>query len=718
MDFNRSCWYLSLLLTGMTDTFAASYYLSPAGNDSAAGTAPAAAWQTFAKAFPAIAAGDELILLDGVYTDATTGHIGWQGSRSGQPPSGTSLAAMTRIRALNPGKVKIQGESEAGLFIGRSTRKDRYIRIEGITFEGGGQLYNTQYVTIKNCGFKGGFTIGTNDHDQGNTDNLVEDAWIWGSGLRIIAANYRADRNVWRRVVVRGDGCGLAECSGSGNPNVGITVYESRQVSLQNVLVTDRLLAVAGQNGWAYSDSPYADFASAQHTTAYPFGDNAWLGTISLNSPDSGYYLEADTAETQAVRIENAVVWNAAAWGLNVSVPTAVALGHLTSHTQSGDAIRLMSPGTLDNIIALGSGRYGINSVDVPTHASVSGSWIAAYNQTNCTSGCYSADPRADGTPASLRYPVRIESGSFLAGKGSGASDIGANVVLRVGTDGSRHGDAVYDTLSTLPLWPWPNEERIKREMCADSGVSRGFCTSGNGLYGGPVTLTSHVWEAAGQPCPANICSTATNHPIGTAAIPAAGGTVTCLPNPVAHGGSASCTFLVTPGHTFSHWSGDCTGSHCALDNVASARSVTANFLPADTSLPNVPTLKRGVAASIAVTGCGSITRAVFVAAPAGRPAGTRTPFGVLDLGLAQCNNSSTVTVAFPVLPADAKHHTLVGGSWLAYPATVTPSSLTFTVTDNGNADTHPTSGSIRFTSAVTTPTKGAGIPLLLLLDP
>ena len=44
----------------------------------------------------------------------------------------------------------------------------------GITFEGGGSLYNTSFVTLKDDGY-GPLDAGTNDHDQNNTDNLIED---------------------------------------------------------------------------------------------------------------------------------------------------------------------------------------------------------------------------------------------------------------------------------------------------------------------------------------------------------------------------------------------------------------------------------------------------------------------------------------------------------------------------------------------------------------
>lgn len=72
--------------------------------------------------------------------------------------------------------------------------------------------------------------------------NLVEDVWVWAAGERAIAMNYRSHRNVWRRMMVRGDGCGTTACAGSGNPNVGFTVHDSQDVSVQNVLVLDRVL--------------------------------------------------------------------------------------------------------------------------------------------------------------------------------------------------------------------------------------------------------------------------------------------------------------------------------------------------------------------------------------------------------------------------------------------------------------------------------------------
>ncbi|MCR4346534.1 MAG: Ig-like domain-containing protein [Sulfuricaulis sp.] len=478
----------------------ATYYLSPTGSDTANnGLSLASPWKSFAKAFGSMTAGDELILLDGNYSSsAGTGYINYQGSGSAQPPSGTSLSNVTYVHALNPGNVTVQG----GLFIGRSTRKDSFIKIQGITFEGGGDLYNTSYVTIKDCGFHGSFGIGTNDHDNGNDYNLIEDVWVWASGERIIAINYRSHHNVWRRVVVRGDGCGTSGCNGSGNPNVGFTVYNSMDVSVQNVIVVDRILAA--------TDEPYGDFAVAQHAPGPNFGRAEWLGTISLKAPDTGYYMEPDVGGTvdPTIRISNAVAWDADGEGFNIARSGSNnLLENLTAYGRTGDSIRVapeLSGGTLRNVISTNSGRYGINSAYKPSYVDAYNARSSAYNNTTCSVGCYTSNPQADGATPSLKYITRVESGSFLKGKGNGGADIGANVLNRYGSNDSRFGESGYNTLTSTALWPWPNEDRIKREMCVNT--TRGFCSTGQRLGNvGPVTLTTYIWEYLGNPIPSGV---------------------------------------------------------------------------------------------------------------------------------------------------------------------------------------------------------------------
>jgi hypothetical protein len=79
---------------------------------------------------------------------------------------------------------------------------------------------------------------------------------------------------------------------------------------------------------------------------------------------------------------------------------------------------------------------------------------------------------------------------------------------MRYGVDGTFHGETGYDELTSVGLWPWPNEDRIKRAMSAPTNginTTRGFCSTGAALCGGPVTLTTYIWEFLDRSCPSEI---------------------------------------------------------------------------------------------------------------------------------------------------------------------------------------------------------------------
>ena len=120
---------------------------------------------------------------------------------------------------------------------------------------------------------------------------------------------------------------------------------------------------------------------------------------------------------------------------------------------------------------------------------------------------------------------------------------------------------------------------------------------SGGGTYavGAPVTLTATAdagstfngWipnpcaNSFAMPASALTCTatfTLNTYAITVTAEPAAGGTASCSPNPVDHGGTSLCTATPNPGYTFMAWSGDCNGASCVLTNVTAAKGVTASF--------------------------------------------------------------------------------------------------------------------------------------------
>jgi hypothetical protein len=488
----------------------ATYYLSPSGNNSNAGTSTSAPWKTFAKAFSTMSGGDTLYLMDGTYSDsAGTGYISYASSYGGDMPSGSSTSNMTTIRAVNGGSVTVSsgtgGTGSYALFLGRSATKLRYAKIQGIKFIGGGSLYNTNHIYIKNCGFyaarqDGGdvFGIGTNDGSWGNTYNLIEDSWVWGKD-RIIASNYIADYNIWRRVVVRGDGCNTANCTGSGNPNVGITVYNSQNVSLQNIILVDRILG---------GGSIYANFASAQHSPGSSLGPAEWLGCISLKSPDEAWYLEADSANANAIKIENSIAWDSAGEGFNLGISTSgLNVQNCTGGvSRSGSGFRVVdfSSGTLRNLISYDSSLWAFNSNIKPSYTDAYLAGTDLYNQTTPTVGVKVTNPLSDGTPVSIKYIPRIETGSALSGTGYGGGNYGATVLYKYGTDGTFHGDSGYNTITANALWPWPNEDSIKSDFASVTGGARGFAT-GTSRDGSAQTLTKYIWEYLGSQIPSDI---------------------------------------------------------------------------------------------------------------------------------------------------------------------------------------------------------------------
>jgi hypothetical protein len=504
--------FMMIIFLG-SPAFATTYYLSPSGNNSYSSSqaqSQATPWKTFAKAFGAMSGSDTLVLLDGTYSDATgTGYMSYTSGYGGDMPSGTSVSNMTTVRALNEGSVIVSsgsaGTGGEALFMGRSAQKLSYAKVQGIKFIGGGGLYNTSHCYVKNCGFwgvaqTGGavFGIGTNDGSWGNTYNLIEDCWIWGRD-RIIAGNYIGDYNIWRRVVIRGDGCSSDNCGGSGNPNVGFTVYNSVGCSIQNMIIIDRVLD---------GGTPYADFATAQHSPGSSLGPNEWLGCISMHSPDCASYFEADSANNNTHTVRNFLTihgyYESLYLAANASDILVENVSSFNTSNGSGLAISSISTGTVRNIVAYNCAEYGTSSSIKPFYIDTYGNGLGAYSQTTPTVGVKTTNPLADGTPASIKYPVRIELGSALKGTGYNGTDYGANIVYKYGIDGTFYGDSGYNALSSNALWPWLNEDRIKSDFASVTNGARGFAT-GTSRDGSSQTLTKYIWEYLGNTIPDDI---------------------------------------------------------------------------------------------------------------------------------------------------------------------------------------------------------------------
>jgi hypothetical protein len=382
--------------------------------------------KTFDYAVSEMKPGDALILLPGYYALAKNGSLsaatpnGRPIRLSAQPPTGLSAEKPTVVRAEEPGKVEVEG----GFTLGTPAEKVKYVVVYGITFLSEGTLRNADFSVVKNTGIKGSLGVGTNDHSEGCMYNLIEDVWIWGRNHRGNAVNYRAHHNTWRRVLVRDDGCDEPYCGEKrGNYSVATTIYNSHDVIFENVIVFDRIM---GNNPHGY-----ADYATAQHDSSrqgLPEGEangrNQWLGCMSINSEDAAINFEAD--ET-------------------LDFPETT--------------------GTIKDFVALKS-RQGL-SLDGAHRPYKGNSYFEMDNLNLYTTqtggfyiGCDIVNRGKDKGCAHLKN--RINKGLYKPGM---------SALLPQNRYGTQQA-----------LWPWPNESRIKNDICKNDGYPRGWCQTEHSL--------------------------------------------------------------------------------------------------------------------------------------------------------------------------------------------------------------------------------------------
>jgi hypothetical protein len=180
-----------------------------------------------------------------------------------------------------------------------------------------------------------------------------------------------------------------------------------------------------------------------------------------------------------------------------------ISLRHNTVYNVVGTGVRIDdSPGWQavefnDNLIS------NLITNDLPCLHDVSGSGTRITTSNNQTYICDASEITHDVTLLSqspqLSYLLRIEDGTPGKGTGSAGSDRGATVVKRY----------VNGTLTDTALWPFPNEDFIKQDLCAgpDGTLLNGKAinTRGHNASGwcaSNKTLTKYVWEQLGNASP------------------------------------------------------------------------------------------------------------------------------------------------------------------------------------------------------------------------
>lgn len=335
-----------------------------------------------------------------------------------------------------------------------------YIKVDGFIFDmannGGlshiGTIESGSFNKITRCIFKrsgpitqwGGLLI------VGGSDNLIEDVAGVGACRYCFeqgGPDANTQRNIWRRVVGRFD------YANSPLPKATFVTYGNNSTTAVRDHLYQNVIMIDGQNPVLSGAEPkYGGMYTAKNATNIRLQGNIVLnegvGIVGLFNREWG------TGNT----VNHTVVWDLNGSSAGAGGVRAGSADHLTI---GGNV-----PGT---------------AVDLTTGAA-----------TNSLIGAAPANLLSNGL-------------------------VGATILKRYGASGTLWGEPGYDQLTGDDLWPWPYEDKIKAVFAEPnnppSGYSpatnitkRGFAADGNGLYGGPITLTSYIWEYLGTPCPANVC--------------------------------------------------------------------------------------------------------------------------------------------------------------------------------------------------------------------
>ena len=110
--------------------------------------------------------------------------------------------------------------------------------------------------------------------------------------------------------------------------------------------------------------------------------------------------------------------------------------------------------------------------------------------------------------------------------------------------------------------------------------TNAGYTLTGvSGCGSGSLSGNTYTTPAINAACTVTASFAVNTYNILKQSNPLAGGTVTCTPDPVSHGGSTSCSPTPNAGYTFTNWSGACSGNGaCAPSNVTANLTITANY--------------------------------------------------------------------------------------------------------------------------------------------
>ena len=426
-------------------------YVATNGNDTTGSGSIGNPWKTIVKGISSLVGGETLIVRNGVYSGPE--------NFIAELPSGISTK-FTTIVAESPMQVRIQSLTSLGIMDNQLNLSGNYIKVDGFIFDMQSSInpafigsISGNFNTVSRSIFKRGGDIDAFGGllEVTGSDNLFED--ISGAGACSICfkqggATETTQRNIWRRVIGRFDYSNSTQPKATFATIGGTTPGNVRDHLYQNVIALD------GQNpGGLGGAEKIGAFYAAQNTA-----NISLQGSMVLNEgvSNSGMFLR------ELGSINNAS--HSVVWDLRNTLAGATGI-------VGGNADRLTIGGNIPGA-----------AVDLITSATTS-----------------------------LLKPA-INPASLLN------NTPGAVMLKQYGTSGTRWGQTGYDQITTVDLWPWPYQDIIRsvfREpnngppgnSPAINNTLRGFSADGIALYGGPITLSSYIWEYLGTACPPTVCT-------------------------------------------------------------------------------------------------------------------------------------------------------------------------------------------------------------------
>jgi hypothetical protein len=474
---------------------AATFYVATNGLDAANAGTQAQPFRTIGFALPRLNAGDTLIVSDGIYENQAN----FINDGLHALANGTATAPIT-IRAQNPYRVRIRNTVNTNYYDSPLRLRGNYQTVDGFIFElrdGSGTphvgevggSYNRVLRSIFKLNravdaFGGWMYIGGHHH-------LIEDVGGVGAARYGFSTGGPTDDShhiIFRRVVGRFD------FSSSRQPKATFNAYGTDANWGVHHVLYQNCIALDGQRGPSGSEEHYGAWYFPKNM------DAAWIkGSIALNNRTaySGLFV-------QELQGRGTVVDNTVSWG------------------NDGAAVRWNGTGSASfNRLTLGAHSAALYNDNSTLAASIGQSFFSgntALFQTNTLLPSFTGNAFFPVTQSTGMSPV-TPSGALRylpdASVGTGLSNIGAQILFKLGRSGTVWDEPGFDELGTESLWPWPYEDELKAVFAETNVPAAGNTPSSNntirGLtvatdaYGKPMTLTRYIWQYLGNEIPAGI---------------------------------------------------------------------------------------------------------------------------------------------------------------------------------------------------------------------